>query len=1074
MRVRFLLILLVMLLSAGLSPLEGERAQERSVPRWEVAGDGGEGYIIVRQGEGTACRVMTRQESEDLRMGRGRGELRELSDGGAMRLEAQQTGMKVVLRATAQLDANPTAKQAFLQAAAYWESIIASPITVVIDVDFGPTRFGTPYSSASVIGATSNQTLGAANIYGDLRGQLVAGASNPREEALFAALPAGAMPTDLGPTTSVFTSSPVLRALGFLPPNADPAAEAQFGPPPSIGFNSAFSFDFDPSNGVDFDKIDFLATAIHEIGHALGFSSFVGSAERTPSSAIALNVWDFYRFRPGVTLDNFTTAPRVLLAGGDHTNFAGLNESALSTARIDGQEGDGRQAPHWKDDAVTGQLIGIMDPTASNGLRDDASAEDLRALSSFGYRINDSSVVSERISFDDARRDAQPVANNAIIVSRFAPSRYPSTVRSAIIQIPVTGEQPSPAGGSLRIVIFADPNRTGQPPVSAAPVFSRDFTIPLINSSRFVEFSFNGPVISSGDFYLGIQTTSQQLGIPIDTTGPPTGRSFISLNNGASFQPLNTLVGGSGTANFMARAVVTSQFGVIPTPSIAVVSPESLPVGAAGTPILLRGSNFQPDSIVRWNGSDRSTTFVTGSQIVATLTAADLAAAGNAAVTVFTPTRGTPGGGSSAAFSVRIGGPNPFPVITRLDPASAPRSSTNPLTINLFGLNFTSGSQVRVGGADRQTTFVSAQQLRVTLTPADLTSAGVIGLTVFNPAPGGGTSSEQLFSVVTCTYQLSSQSLTFNSTGGSGGVLLTVGEPCAWTVTSDSPWVSFLTPANAAGSGKFPVRFSVAANTAPSGRLATLTIGGQIIPLQQLGLASSVSAASFATSGSVTADSIIAVFGAGLARSTTLASALPLPTSLSGTTVSVRDSRGVSRFAPLFFVSPQQVNYLVPSATSTGTATVTIALDNVPISSGIITVSTVAPGLFSANSSGRDVAAATIVRLRGGATTFEQVASFSQADQRFQPLQIDFGPETDRLFLALYGGGIRGRTSLQSVSVRIADLALTPDFAGAQPEFVGLDQVNVELPRSLKGRGLVNLSVSVDGQVSNQVTLTFK
>ncbi len=1071
MRYRHITALLVMLLFCCLVPLRNEHAQEGGGERWQPAGELESNLIIVRSGDGISCRSMTRQEAEDLRIARGRGELRELTADEPMRLEAQQTGMKIILRATSQLDANPTARQAFLRAAAYWESIIKSPITVVIDVDFGPTRFGIQYPSPNIIGATSNQALTALGIFEELRNKLIAGAPGAQERAVFTALPNSSLVTDIGTTGTIFIATPVLRALGFISAAADPASELGFGLPPSIGFNSAFGFDFEPADGIDIDKVDFNATAIHEIGHALGFSSSVGNAERSPLAPLSVNFWDCYRFRPGVTIDNFGTASRVLLSGGEHIYFAGFNDVSLSTARNDGLEGDGRQASHWKDDTLTGQLLGIMDPTLSSGLRDEGTAEDVQALVSFGYQVSGAVAVAERLSVDDNRRDAQPVANNAMVVNRFTPSRYPATLRSAIIQIPITGDQPSPVGSQLRIVVLADPNRTGQPPAGATPIFNQVFTIPNITSSRFVEFTFSGPVIGSGDFYLGIQTTAQQLGIPIDTTGAPKPGSFISLNNGVSFQPLNTLTGGSGAANFMARAVVTSQFDVVPTPALTTVSPAILPPGGAGATILLRGTNFRPDSIVRWNGADRPTTFITGSQLQASLSGADLASAGTANVTVFTPASGSGGGGSSTAFAVSIGSSNPVPSITRLDPPSAARS-TEPFVVNVLGLNFSPASKVRVGGSERDTVFVSSQQLRVTLTAADMATPGALGLTVFSPAPGGGTSGEQSFGVILCTYQLSTLSQSVASVGGDRGVMLTVGEPCRWTVTSDSSWVSVLNPTPAAGTGKHPIRLSVQANSTPSSRQARLTIGGQIMVLDQYGLLSNVSAASY--SAAVTPESIVAGFGLGLARTTTSASALPLPTNLSGTAVSVQDMRGVIRPAPLFFVSPQQVNYLMPADTAAGIVGVTLSIDSVVVSTGVLTVSTVAPALFAANSSGRDVAAASIVRLRNGAVTFEQVASFSQTDQKFQPLAIDFGPESDQLFLALFGTGIRGRTSLANVVVRIADLTLAPSFAGAQPEFVGLDQVNVELPRSLRGRGGVNVSITVDGKLSNQVTLNFR
>ena len=93
------------------------------------------------------------------------------------------TGLTIILRATAQLDANPTAKQAFIAAAAKWEALIKDPITIAIDVDFGTTFFGTPFSEANVLGATSSPQFFFSGNYPDVRQRLVNHASGYRRPA---------------------------------------------------------------------------------------------------------------------------------------------------------------------------------------------------------------------------------------------------------------------------------------------------------------------------------------------------------------------------------------------------------------------------------------------------------------------------------------------------------------------------------------------------------------------------------------------------------------------------------------------------------------------------------------------------------------------------------------------------------------------------------------------------------------------------------------------------------------------------------------------------------------------------
>jgi uncharacterized protein (TIGR03437 family) len=134
-----------------------------------------------------------------------------------------------------------------------------------------------------------------------------------------------------------------------------------------------------------------------------------------------------------------------------------------------------------------------------------------------------------------------------------------------------------------------------------------------------------------------------------------------------------------------------------------------------------------------------------------------------------------------------------------------------------------------------------------------------------------------------------------------------------------------------------------------------------------------------------------------------------------------------------------------------------------------------ATGLFTANSDGQGVAAALAFRLKAdGAQQFEPVARFDSAQNRFVAEPIDLGPETDQVFLALFGTGIKFHSGLSAVSSTIGDTSSEVLFADAVPGFVGLDQVNVRLPRSLAGRGEVDVVLSVDGKAANPVRVTIR
>jgi uncharacterized protein (TIGR03437 family) len=228
----------------------------------------------------------------------------------------------------------------------------------------------------------------------------------------------------------------------------------------------------------------------------------------------------------------------------------------------------------------------------------------------------------------------------------------------------------------------------------------------------------------------------------------------------------------------------------------------------------------------------------------------------------------------------------------------------------------------------------------------------------------------------------------------------------------------------------------------------------------------SVSAASFAGSIPLAANEIVAGFGTGLAQNTLAASAVPLPTSLDGTSVFVN---GVA--AGLFFVSPNQINYLVPAGTANGAATVTVRRNGVDIAQGTPNVETAAPGLFSANSSGTGVAVALLFRRRAGVDTLEPVAQFNTTASRFDPAELDLGPDTDLVLLVAFGTGFRNAAA---TSATIGGTAASVLFVGPAPGFEGLDQVNISIPRSLIGRKLVDVVFTANGRQANTVQISVK
>ena len=287
-------------------------------------------------------------------------------------------GATILLRATQQLETFPAAKAAFIRAAATWEQYILDPITVVIGVDFGPTRFGQAYPDR-VLGSTDPVLTLTSYTLASIA--LKASASSANDAALYSTLPA-VLDTDRGPAFTVVAPQAQLRALRLLAPS--PLISDQI---PTIGFNSAGAFDFDRFDGIAANQFDFESAALHEIGHVLAFSSMVGSTELTPTLPASSSILDIFRTRPGSTLATIASAQRVQSSGGEQSFFNGLWESKLSTGRPDGTGGDGHQPSHWKDDAQGDEHVGVMDPTLANGEVFFLMASDLVALDVTGYRI---------------------------------------------------------------------------------------------------------------------------------------------------------------------------------------------------------------------------------------------------------------------------------------------------------------------------------------------------------------------------------------------------------------------------------------------------------------------------------------------------------------------------------------------------------------------------------------------------------------------------------------------------------------------------------------------------------------
>ncbi len=282
----------------------------------------------------------------------------------------------IVINPDAGLAANASALAAFNRAATYLGSMFSDAVTVNIAAGLS-NAFGNP----NIIGSASSTLL--AGSYSTIRNAVVADAANEPTNAIVASLPTAAqfsafIPSGFSLNGAVALTSANAKALGFA------VAVASDG---TITFNSNFAFDYDNSDGVGAGLIDFETVALHEIAHTLGFISWVDQIDGTQPEATYLATLDLFRFPASgapTTGAEFTTFARSLVPGAAAVFSDTVNAWRMSTGVTNG---DGRQASHWRDDALSGVNIGMMDPTLATGVAFGASYADLRALDLIGWDL---------------------------------------------------------------------------------------------------------------------------------------------------------------------------------------------------------------------------------------------------------------------------------------------------------------------------------------------------------------------------------------------------------------------------------------------------------------------------------------------------------------------------------------------------------------------------------------------------------------------------------------------------------------------------------------------------------------
>jgi hypothetical protein len=229
----------------------------------------------------------------------------------------------------------------------------------------------------------------------------------------------------------------------------------------------------------------------------------------------------------------------------------------------------------------------------------------------------------------------------------------------------------------------------------------------------------------------------------VEVGGVPESTTYVSSSQLTATVPASQMASGTELAVVVSNGSVSSGSGTPlnlevdnPAPAIASVSPTMEVTGATSPVVTVTGTGFVPATVINVNGSARTTTYTSATQVTIALSAADISTAGSLSLIAV---NAKPGGGTSAAATVTVVAPNPAPTISGLNPATEVVGTASPVVV-VTGTGFLASTVINVNGSARPTTLVSATQVSVALTAADVSAAGSLSLTAVNPAPGGGTS----------------------------------------------------------------------------------------------------------------------------------------------------------------------------------------------------------------------------------------------------------------------------------------------------------------------------------------------
>jgi hypothetical protein len=356
------------------------------------------------------------------------------------------------------------------------------------------------------------------------------------------------------------------------------------------------------------------------------------------------------------------------------------------------------------------------------------------------------------------------VAGSGFISSKSATSTayWNGSPRSANVnlntnQIAITVLASDITSPGTALITVSNPLPGGGVSINAAPfqIFPSQTNTPLISSLNPANASpkgaaftltVNGSNFLAGSADLLCSATPPQppyTGSVVTWNGSPLCTSFVSSTQLTAQVPSDDIVIAgcfnigaftyAGGGNVISSPVVGFPVFSTSSPAICSLTPPSIVAGASDFTLTVNGAGFTSGATVKWNGSARTTTFVSANAVQAAIKAADVANSGTQPITVANSGGGTT---SSLNFSI-LPSPPLTPTITSVSPQNATAGGAA-FTLTLTGTNFVQDSVVNWNGGARTTTYQSATSISAQISATDIATAGTVVLTVLNTAANGG------------------------------------------------------------------------------------------------------------------------------------------------------------------------------------------------------------------------------------------------------------------------------------------------------------------------------------------------